>query len=241
MRRIGSTVLVSAVLLAAPALAASSDAASEDATPGGAMVAPGWIATLGFSAEVATGGAKSLLPTTFDLRRADDPDSFSTPDDAMGLPLIDGDGFSAGPAVDLRLASHSVAVDAGAFAEWWPDERLRVRAEALDNIGADEGAHVTLGSDLVIPGPAASTFSAGPRLTLGNGDYFRTAADEGHGVNASTRFYAGATTALKVPVSPMVSTTLYDEFLTPLAGNGRRNGQAENTVGLELDFSFKVP
>ncbi len=237
MRRIGSTVLVSAALLVtAPAFAGQGDDAPREA-----MVAPGWIATLGFSAEVATGGAKSLLPTTFDLRRADEPDNFSTPDDAMGFALIDRDGFSAGPAIDLRLASHSVAVDAGAFIEWWPDERLRVRAEALDNLGAGEGAHVTLGSDLVVAGPAASTFSAGPRLTLGDGDYFRTAADEGHGVHSTTRFYAGATTALKVPVSPSVSTTIYDEFLTPLAGNGRRDGQAENTVGLELDFSFKVP
>lgn len=234
MRRLGSAVCAMAwLVLAGPALATDDSAEPDNA--------PGWIATLGFSAEVATGGDQSLLPSTIELRRADEPEGFGAPDDAFGWALLDWNGLSLGPAGDVRRVANKLAVDGGGFAEAWPIEgRLRVRAEALDNIGSGQGAHLTLGSDLVLPAPAGATFSVGPRLTLGTEDYFKTGIEARDAVPASRRFYAGATTALKIPVTPAVSTTLYDEVQTPLAGNGRRDGRAENTLGAELDFSFKV-
>ncbi|WP_062117603.1 hypothetical protein [Aureimonas sp. AU40] len=235
MRRIG-TLSCALVWLALASSAHAAEGAGEAAN------APGWIATLGFSAEVATGGDNSILPSTIELRRADEPEGFGAPDDAFGWALLDWNGLSLGPAGDVRRVSNRLAADAGAFAEFWPVEgRVRLRAEALDNVGSGQGAHLTLGSDLVLPAFSGSTFSVGPRLTLGTEDFFKTGVDARDAVPASRRFYAGATTALKVPLTPGVSTTFYDEIQTPLAGNGRRDGHAENTLGAEVDFSFKVP
>ncbi|GGE04425.1 hypothetical protein GCM10011390_24200 [Aureimonas endophytica] len=233
MRNLRAIIVLA--VLAAPCVAGAADA------PGSAAdTAPGWIATLGFSAEVATGGDYSVLPSTFDLRRADEPESFGAPDDAFGFSLLDWNGLALGPAADLRFVGHRLAVDGGAYAEYWPIENhLRLRAEALANVGEGEGAHLSLGGDMVLPADGV-TVSAGPRLTLGTDRYFRTGADAEAAVPASRRFYAGATAAVKLPVTPAVSTTLYDEYQTPLSGAGRRDGNPENTIGLELDYSFKV-
>lgn len=223
-----------ALALLAPTLARAADEAPE-------IVAPGWIATLGFSAEVATGGGKSLLPSTIDIRRADEPAGFGAPDDASGFALLESGPATFGPAVDFRYADGRFALDGGIFGEYWAiEDRLRLRIEALHDLGGRGGGHVTVGGDAVFP-VRSVTASIGPRLTFGDRDYFRSTADTSQRSPASDRFYAGATAALKVPVNDALSLTAYNELQVPLSGSGRRDGSVQNTVGLEVDFSFRLP
>lgn len=228
-----------AILL--PMIVASGWARADDGVEAGlSMAAPGWIATLGLSAEVATGGGKSILPTTIDIRRADEPAGFGAPDDASGLSLLESGPMTFGPAIDFRYADGRFALDAGAFAEYWAvEDRLRLRIEALHDLRGGGGGHVTFGSDAVFPIRSA-TASIGPRLTLGDRDYFRTTADTRERNPVSDRFYTEATAVLKVPVNDTLSITAYDELQVPLAGNGARNGAVQNTLGLEFDVSFRL-
>lgn len=227
-------LLAALALYGGPALAQGSQ--SEPAA-----TAPGWVATLGFSVEAATGGGQSILPSTIDVRREGEPAGFGAPDDASGFAILESGPVTFGPAVDFRYADGRFALDGGVYAEYWAiGDRLRLRIEALHDLGGGGGGHVTFGGDAVIP-VRSMTASIGPRLTLGDRDYFRTTADTSERSPARDRFYAGATAALKVPVSDALAVTAYDEVQVPLSGSGERDGAVQNTVGLEFDVSFRLP
>jgi outer membrane protein len=115
----------------------------------------------------------------FNIRRAGTPARFRGPRDGLGIGLIDTGRFRAGPAFkvklpreegdnsDLRgLGNVDWTLEAGAFAEYWPTDYFRLRAELRQGIGGHHGLVSDVMADVVVPVAPRLTLSGGPRLTL---------------------------------------------------------------------------
>ncbi len=152
------------------ALKATSDAASDD-----------WIVTIGGSIATAPNyaGSSRYGPTfmpSFGLRKADEPNPFSAPDDNFGITLLEFGGIELGPLAAIRgsrsgsavpgLPGYSWSLETGMFAEFWPiDGLIRTRVEALYGLRSNDGLTVNLAADAVTKtGPF--TWALGPRLTI---------------------------------------------------------------------------
>lgn len=147
-----------------------------------------WTVTLKANGGVSPAweGAGALSPYLLPglgLRRAGAPLTFSAPDDSPSLALFDEGWLKAGPAGRLkgprRSAEHARlkgvhdidwTLEAGAFAEFWPTEKLRARIEIRRGLVGHHGDVVDLFADWVDKrGPW--TISFGPRLSLGDTRY----------------------------------------------------------------------
>ena len=119
------------------------------------------------------------------LRKAGTPATFSTPDEGIGFALYDAGWLKAGPVgtfVGARRAKdhkaltglHDVdwTVEAGAFVELWPMEKLRMRAELRHGFHGHHGIVAEFGADWVEK-YGAWTFSAGPRLALASDKFMK--------------------------------------------------------------------
>jgi MipA family protein len=201
-----------------------------------------WIVTLGASVEYGPKfpGSKhdafSALPS-FDIRRFDEPDEHSAPDDNIDYGLIDFGGFEAGPVVGLRDSRsqsdddrlkgiHSVDwdVDAGIFAQYWAiPNQLRFRSEIRQAVSNGSGLVVDIGADWFQPLGDRWLLSAGPRASFGNGAYMRTY----FGISSSEALQNGAlpafdakgglksigfTVSAAYNVTPTWTLQIYDRF-----------------------------
>ncbi|WP_448956101.1 MipA/OmpV family protein [Labrys neptuniae] len=237
---------------------------------------PDWIITLGAGVQYGPsfeGSSKtsvSVLPSDLDIRRAGEPASWGAPDDAFSFTLFEANGFSIGPAADLRsgrsrsderrlagIRSVPATVDAGLFLEYWLiANRLRTHIELRQAVRSKQGLVADLAADWVQPYDAF-TFSIGPRLSLANGTYMRTSfsvtqADALQNTLV-TPYHAsagiksvGALASVSYQFSPAWKATLYTKYerLTGDAADSpitRRIGSPDqNIVGLNLSYSFGV-
>ena len=148
------------------------------------------ILTLGTSIELAPAypGAShrrfSAMPS-IDIRRMDEPQEFSPPDDSIDYGLIDIGNFSAGPVIGLRdgrsrqessslngLYRIKSGFEVGAFAQYWifPNQ-WRVRAEVRGALTNRTGLVYDLGSDVFAQVGDDWVLSIGPRLSFGDKTY----------------------------------------------------------------------
>lgn len=162
------------------------------ATPGSAAVAGSllgsdWTVTIGAEGRVLpefAGSKDSVLRPVpiFNIRRAGTPAHFRGPRDGAGIGLLDSTSFQIGPSFKVLLPRHEGdssdlrglgdidwTLEAGVFAEFWPVEWLRTRAELRQGIGGHHGLVSDLMADLVVPVAPKLTLSGGPRLTLASG------------------------------------------------------------------------
>ncbi len=184
-------MLAPRLAVAADLPAQPSQSAPANATPG----PPDWIVTVGIEGRVvpAWPGASDSKPAVtgfplFSVRKEGAPPDFPGPRDSIGFSLIDLGQIKLGPAFKLvwqRKASDyaalnglgdiNYAVQAGAFAEYWPVPWLRLRGEARQGIGGETGITGDLFLDAIVP-VGQWTLSAGPRMTLqsaaATGPYF---------------------------------------------------------------------
>ncbi|QND51911.1 MipA/OmpV family protein [Phyllobacterium sp. 628] len=172
------------------ALAADKDPVASDGKP----VNPArWIVTLGASVEYGSKfeGARfngfGFMPS-FDIRRGDEPEGMSAPDDNIDYTLFTLGGVELGPVVGLRSGrSHSddkafvglhrvsFTVDGGVFAQYWPiEDRLRVRAEIRQAFKDRGGLVADLSAD-VFQRYNSFLFSVGPRLSIADQTYMKNA------------------------------------------------------------------
>eukprot|EP01132_Coremiostelium_polycephalum_P008739 gene8739-10740_t len=170
------------------AFAADSDPIASDGKP----VNPArWIVTVGASVEYGSKfeGARAngfgFMPS-FDIRRGDEPEGMSAPDDNIDYTLLTLGGLEIGPVIGFRSGrSHSDdrgfvglrhvswTVDGGVFAQFWPiQDRLRVRAEVRQAFNNSEGLVADLSAD-VFQRYNKFLFSVGPRLSLADSTYMR--------------------------------------------------------------------
>ncbi|MFK0332772.1 MipA/OmpV family protein [Rhizobium sp. NPDC090275] len=222
------------VWLAAPVAEAADRPAPDDSSR--------WIVTLGASVEYGPTfpGSKhvglSAMPS-FDIRRFDEPDEKSAPDDNIDYGLFDLGGVEIGPVIgirDSRSQSDEVnlkgtyavdwGVDAGLFVQYWaiPDH-LRLRTEIRQAVSNGSGLVVDVGADWFQPIAEKWLFSVGPRASLGNDAYMRKyfgvseiEASRNGGLPAfsagGSLKSVGLTAAVSYDLTPTLTFQIYDRF-----------------------------
>lgn len=232
----------------------------------------GWTITVKGNVGVSPAweGSKDLSPYLLpglSVRRAGAPLSFSAPDDAPGFAILDEGWLKAGVAGRLKgprragdyaelRGVHDIdwTLEAGAFAEFWPIEKFRVRVDVRHGFLGHHGNIVDFSADWVERhGPW--TVSFGPRLSVGDTRYmdklFGANAYEAS-INGRIGAFAAKGGAKSVGVAAAVSyewskswtTTVYakysrlvgDAAASPLSTNlGSRN---QFTLGGTVGYSF---
>lgn len=120
------------------------------------------------------------------LRREGQPIPFEAPDDGFGFGLLrGGHGFNFGPDVSFvnkrrdrdvgaPVGNVGVTVEAGAFAEVYVVDQLRLRVAGRKGLGGHDGWVGDISADLVLRrGGDRTIFSIGPRARLGDGSFHR--------------------------------------------------------------------
>ncbi|MCI4677932.1 MipA/OmpV family protein [Rhodoblastus acidophilus] len=147
-----------------------------------------WIVSVSAMGGVAPSfpGAKTYsffgLPG-ISIRRADQPERFSAPDDSLSLTVLHNDWIAVGPAgrwvSDRSIKNYpelfglndvSASIEVGGFVELTPVSWGRIRAEVRKAVSGYDGWVAMLGGDVWQKwGPL--TLSIGPRLDFGNDQY----------------------------------------------------------------------
>lgn len=277
-QRIGAIAAALAIVSLTPA-AFAADVAQPRATAPAQYLAPtptsDWVITLGAEARVIPRyeGSDSLkfwpFPV-FRVRRAGTPEQFRSPRDGASIAILDAGPIKFGPTVKVRLGRKASddsdltglgdvdwAFEAGAFAEYWPAQWLRTRAEVRQGFGGHHGVVSDLMADVVVPVNPQLTFSAGPRLTLASGaatsPYF--SVTPGQAVASGLPVYDarggmhsyGAGAQVAYAWTPRWASTVFVEY-ERLAGDAAnsplvslRGSRNQVQVGTGLTYSFNMP
>lgn len=199
--------------LVVPRVAAAADLPPQSPPPTAPVTyvpaVPDWIVTVGIEGRAIPrfpGASDSKIGATalplFGIRKEGTPPEFSGPRDSFGFNIVNLGPFQFGPAIQFigdrkaqnykelyGLGSVNYAVQAGAFANFWPLPWLRLRGEVRQGIGGETG----LTGDVFLD--AIGTFgpwqlSGGPRMTLQStaavSPYFTITAAQAAGTAAST-------------------------------------------------------
>lgn len=203
------------------------------------------------------------------IRRAGTAADFSSPDDGLDFSIYDEGWLKAGPVAkivgsrsihgnpELRgLREVGTSLEAGGFVEYWPMANLRTRAELRQGITGHQSLVGTLGADLIYK-PGAFTFSGGPRLNFGSGQYMRkffsisvpealangrvTAFDARSGASS-----VGALGAAAYEFSPTWTGTLWGGYQRLVGDAGRSpiprvlGSRNQGSFGATVSYSFNV-
>ncbi|MGO9846550.1 MAG: MipA/OmpV family protein, partial [Methylocella sp.] len=153
---------------------AASSANAADLAPAPPAPVEGWTLTLAVGPEVFTSfpGAKSvsIWPTGYiSYRRPGEPEPFVSPDDGLGIALLNLPWIKAGPVArfisqrtlsggfgtlgnnDSFYGLHNVGFTAelGGFLELWPTDFFRARLEARNGISGAQGFDGNVELDIV--------------------------------------------------------------------------------------------
>jgi outer membrane protein len=256
---LGASVLAAAAILLTVAPAAATD----------------WTVSLGAEGRMVPSfqGSDRIIFAPYpliDIRRAGTPARFHSPRDGASLGLIESGSFRFGPTVkidlprresdddDLRgLGNVDWAIEAGLFAEFWPLQWLRTRAEVRQGFGGHHGVVADLTADAVVPVTPKLTLSAGPRLTLvtadANDPYF--SVDPTQSAKSGLPVYAagggvqsyGFGAQARYQFTPKWESHLFLEYahLSGDAANSplvlQRGSTEQIQVGLGASYAFDVP
>lgn len=202
-----------------------------------------------------------------DIARGSNPFRFEAPDDGLAIPLVSGEGFSAGPAANFESSRKNSDVgapvgkvkatfEAGAFAQYEMGDSFRLRGELLKGIGGHKGLVGALGGDYLVRDGDRYVFSVGPRLLFSDGRYQRAyfGVDAEAAAAASLPLYrpdgglhaVAVTSGLSYQFSPvfgMFGFGRYERLVSDAAKSpiirefGSRN---QLSGGLGLSYTFTV-
>jgi len=201
------------------------------------------------------------------LSRAGRTSRFSSRNDNPGFSLYDSPAFHIGPVGKLLLPRNSddfdelkglkdlpLGFEAGLFAEYFPSDWLRVRAEVRQGFLAHHGVVADLSADAFTDITPTIRLSAGPRLSLASESYFRayygvSAADSaasglsvykpGAGVKS-----VGVGGAVTWQATDKITTQLFGEYsrLTGPAADSsivrERGSKDQFTIGVSATYRF---
>lgn len=192
-----SLLLSAALLLAAPVFAQAGE--------GGHWWSGDWYLTLGAEGFVAPryqGSDSYLLQASplISLGKAGGVTRFTSRNDSASFSLYDTGSLRTGVAgrlvmprdddtsSDLRgLEDIELGVELGGFAEVYPTDWLRLRAELLQGIRSHTGLVANLAADAFVDVVPGVRLSGGPRASIASSDYM----DAYYGVNASESAASG--------------------------------------------------
>jgi outer membrane protein len=142
-----------------------------------------WTITIGGDGELKPDfeGAKrytfSPVPI-FSIHRAGSSQPFRSPRDGASIALLDFAGFRAGPVGKFKAARTAgsftelnglgdvkFAVEIGGFAEYFPVDWFRTRAEVRRGFGGHDGVVADFSADVIVPVLERFSLSGGPRFT----------------------------------------------------------------------------
>ena len=121
---------------------------------------------------------------TFSIARDDRPFGFGAADDSFGISLLSQGKFSAGPALAIEgsrkesevgalVGTVGTTVEAGAFAQVYATDSLRLRTELRRGIGGHDGWVGHAAADQIWRDGDRYLFSIGPRLVFSDARYQR--------------------------------------------------------------------
>src|SRR5262245_41970668 len=240
-----------------------------------AVVPPaGWTITIGAEGRIGPifEGSKRYIPypfPVFSVRRAGTPVPFSATRDGFGFSVFDYGPFSFGPVGHLKLPRREnsdgalqglgnvgLAVEVGAFAQFWWTPWLRTRAEVRQGFGGHHGLVADLTSDVVVPVTPLLTLSGGPRLSLATSQalqpYFGIDPSQSlasglpvYDAKGGVKSY-GAGAKARYQWTPVWATHAFIEYerLTAGAANSplvvQRGSPNQTTLGLGATYSFDI-
>ncbi len=210
-------------------------------------------------------GFKPLLG----FRQAGDREWLSFPNDAFDYNLYETADFRAGAAgnltlqsrlhgedIDLRLGKADVDLQGGAFAEYYPVNYVRTRAELLQGVTGNTGLAFNLSADYIWRPVPDWTLTFGPRAQIVNdqyaSDYFSTQIAIKNN-NYYVPYHAeggiltsGAEVTGKYDVTTQISTKFYIDY-NQLVGDAADSprvslrGSAEQVVlGIGATYKFAI-
>jgi outer membrane protein len=277
---------LTAFSLIAPAIALAADlpaqpSASPVAPANYVPAAPDWIVTIGGELRIGpkwAGAPEDKFGLTgaplVSIRKVGTPPEYFGPRDSFGFSILDLGQFKLGPAAKIvwprkasddqalnGLGNIDYALQAGAFAEYWPAQWLRLRGEVRQGFGGEKGVTGDLFLDAIVPA-GQFRFSVGPRLTLQSaaaiGPYFgitpaQSAGSTVAGLPALPVYHAGgglysygAGTQAEYFFNPQWATHAFVEYerLTGSAADSplviQRGSPNQFTFGLGATYSFTM-
>ena len=239
------TRLAPAVLAAGLILPSAAVMAADDTSNNGyvwSWFGGDWSLTLGAAGFVAPTyeGAKDMAISgvpVISLSRTGTAIRFSSRNDNPGFSVYDNGSFRIGPVGKLLWPRDSdssndliglkdvpFGVEAGLFAEYFPSDWMRLRAEVRQGFLAHHGVVADLSADAFTDIMPNVQISAGPRLSLASDSYFRAY----YGVSPAESIASGLTVydpggGLKsVGVGGAVTWKATDKITTQLFGEYSR-------------------
>ncbi|MDQ8730232.1 MipA/OmpV family protein [Bradyrhizobium sp. LHD-71] len=210
-----------------------------------------------------TFGASPII----NIRRRGEREWLSLPNDHGGPTLFSTANFRFGPSFNfvrerddddaLRgLGSVDWALEVGAFAEFWPADFFRTRVEVRRGFNGHEGFVADLSADAVWRLAPAWTLTAGPRLSVADGEYMSTyfSVSPFQSITSGLARYdakggfksAGVGSSLTYQWTPAVATTAFVEY-ERLLGDAAKSPIVEDrgspdqlTVGMGVKYTFSV-
>lgn len=234
-----------------------------------------WTITIGAQGKVLPGyeGANRYefepLPV-FSMRRAGTTARFRAPLDGPSISLIDSGGFHFGPTAKFKpsrkvedypnqlrgLGDIDWTIEAGLFAEFWPSDWLRTRAEVRRGFNGHEGFVADFSADVIVPFAERWTLSGGPRLSLADtkatAPYFAIDPTQSiasglapfdakgglHSIGAGIQATYQWTPQWEVRALAEYSRLMGDAASSPLVTE--RGSRDQVTFGLGVSYSFDV-
>lgn len=177
--RIKAFAFLAGLLAALPAGAA-------ELTPPPKTDSKGWIVTVSVIGAVTPSFPGSNQSRVYpfpsvDIRREGEPETFATPDEGFGFPVLDLGNVKAGPVANFvfprgqspglfGMRQIGLTHEIGGYVEVHPAQHIRLRAEMRQGIDGHKGFYAALYADAYETiGPFR--VSVGPRLNLGDTTY----------------------------------------------------------------------
>jgi outer membrane protein len=283
--RLGLHILAAgflAVFCAAPDRAPAADMPQSTPAPVAyTPPVPDWIVTVGLEGRIIPawpGAPTSQIALTggplFSVRHAGEPPPYFGPRDSFGFDVINLGQLKIGPAVKYVIARKAsdnpetvglgnvgATLQAGAYADYWPVQWLRLHSEVRQGFGGEGGVTGDLFLDAVVPA-GQFRWSAGPRMTLASAPainpYFgitlaQSVGSAGAGLPQLPVYHAGgglysygAGTQLEYFINDKWAAHAFveDEHLADAAANSplvtQRGSANQWTYGLGATYSFAM-